>query len=63
MQAARPFVVRYGEGLVFAGVMGMVGSWFTTTTLPVFLAGCVASAIGGVMLWAAHRHARGGEAG
>ena len=59
MQGGRPFVVRYGEGLVFAG--GIVASWFTETTLPVFLAGCVAAAIGGLMLWAARRHAGGCE--
>ncbi len=63
MQSGRPFVVRYGEGLVFAGGVGVVGSWFTNTTFPVFLAGCVAAAIGGLMLWAARRHWRGGEAG
>jgi hypothetical protein len=63
MQSGRPFVVRYGEALVFAGGIGMVGSWFTDTKLPVFLAGCVAAAIGCLMLWAARRQARGGEAG
>ena len=63
MQSGRPFVVRYGEGLVFAGGIGIVASWFTKTTLPVFLAGCVAASIGGLMLWAARRHARGREAG
>jgi hypothetical protein len=63
MPNGRPFVVRYGEGLICAGCIGGVGSWFTETTLPVFLAGCVAAAIGGLMLWAARRHSPGDKAG
>lgn len=63
MESARPFAVRYGEGLVLAGGMGVIASWFTETTLQVFMAGCVAAAIGALMLWKAGRHARNGGAG
>lgn len=46
-----------------AGGMGVIASWFTQTTLQVFMAGCVAAAIGALMLWKAGRHARSGGAG
>ena len=48
---------------MFAGGIGIVGSWFTATTLPVFLAGCVAAAIGGMMLWMANRAQSGRNGG
>lgn len=63
MESARPFAVRYGEGLVLAGGIGVIGSWFTDATLQVFLAGCVAAAIGGLMLWKAGRRTRSSGAG
>ena len=57
MEGRRPFAVRYGEGLIVAGILGMLGRWYSATRLDVFLAGCTAATIGALLLWRARRKA------